>query len=91
MRSQARFYVSVISSVVTIAFTSPANAHVTYRDLDAPPDLVTATFGGAAMAAGAPFAAPVSAAGGSGAKSAPGTSCGVTRVFAAAGGTGGAE
>lgn len=50
MRSQPRFCVSVISSVVTIAFTSPANAHVTYRDLDALPDLVTATFGGAAMA-----------------------------------------
>ena len=50
MGSHIRFCAAVLSSATTVAFTSPANAHVTYRDLDAAPTLVTTTFNGAPMA-----------------------------------------
>ena len=44
-----RGFSRILPAILAAALALPVAAHVTYKDLDAPPVLVTTTFGGAAM------------------------------------------
>jgi hypothetical protein len=46
----ARRFAALASAAIVLAATGVARAHVTYRDLDAPPLVVATTFGGAPIA-----------------------------------------